>query len=643
VSNKKNETKQQIIDEVSKALGIGPFFIGVGSTEPLEFFRDVAKELGIDLSGVSTKPEIGKRIVESRGGVWDSSCDSRSSASGGGSTVTFDGLARIRQSVQGFESQSSSNREEDYLDIRPGIESLLTYRHHGYEPWYALAELVDNAVASFRIARKSNLLVDQDRLTVDVIFDRENRVIVIEDDAAGISRDRLNDALIAGRSPSDKSDLHQFGMGLKTASFWFGSYLSIETFPAESATKISVEVDLVKLIKNGEGVLPVVAASTGERHGTRITLKNLWPERSVPTAKTLTKVRDYLSSIYRKDIKDGWLILNVGGQVLKPLGHEVLIAPRWDNQSSEPERWEKLIEFDVDGKRVSGVVWLLAKGDTANAGLVLTWKGKAIVGAGAGANDANDSYRPKNIYGRSNSFPSQRLMGELDMSAYPVTAKKDGLEWTEEEQERFTELLRAELDAEPLPLIKMAVMFRKSGKPLDSDKDIREAANSLIGALAGIESSEFSDFDFLSIPDEVASTISEIPEFDVNEIVQSDHLENLDSQLYAFSLPISLPGMRSCELRIEWSPSDSRVVWHNREGQDLLVIHVNRASKFLENYSALPQFHLEPTLRLLMALVLAEIEATSEGLKSARRMTNIVNERLSQNLGQPVLMEPNHG
>ncbi len=643
MSNKKTETKQQVIDDVSRALGIGPFVIGVGSTEPLEFFRDVAAALRIDLSGVSTKPEIGKRIVESQGGIWDTNCDSRSSASGGGSTVTFDGIARIRQVVLASAFENSSKAEEGYLDIRPGIESLLTYRHHGYEPWYALAELVDNAVASFRIARKKNLLVGQDLLNVDVIFDRENRVIVIEDNAAGISRERLNDALIAGRTPSDKSDLHQFGMGLKTASFWFGSYLGIETFPAGSETKIGVEVDLVTLIKNGQGVRPVVVASSGDRHGTRITLKNLWPERSVPTARTLTKVRDYLSSIYRKDIKDGWLVLNVGDQVLKPLDHDVLVAPRWDTASASPERWEKLIEIDVDGKKVSGVVWLLAKGDTANAGLVLTWKGKAIVGAGAGANDANDSYRPKNIYGRSNSFPSQRLMGELDMSAYPVTSKKDGLEWTEEEQEKFTELLRAELDAEPLPLIKMAVMFRKGGKPLDSDKDIREAANSLIGALAGIESSEFADFDFSSIPDELTATPLENTEFGVDENIDSQDIESPESPRHTFTLPISLPGMRSCELRIEWDLSDSRVVWHNREGEDALVIHVNKASKFLENYSALPQFHLEPMLRLLMALVLAEIEATSEGLKSARRMTNLVNERLSQRLGQPVLMEPDHG
>jgi hypothetical protein len=226
----------------------------------------------------------------------------------------------------------------------------------------------------------------------------------------------------------------------------------------------------------------------------------------------------------------------------------------------------------------------------------------------------------------------------LDMSAYPVTSKKDGLEWTEEEQEKFTELLRAELDSEPLPLIKMATMFRKGGKPLDSDKDIREAANSLIGALAGIESEKFTDFDFSSIPNELEVPNSGYAEIEIDENNESDTLE---SQVRTFSLPTFLPGMKSGELRIEWDSSDPRVVWHNREGDDLLIIHINRASKFLENYSALPQFHLEPTLRLLMALVVAEIQATAEGLKSARRMTNIVNEQLGQSLGQPVLLEPN--
>ena len=70
------------------------------------------------------------------------------------------------------------------------------------------------------------------------------------------------------------------------------------------------------------------------------------------------------------------------------------MAPRWDDLGGPAYRWEKTIEVDLAGKRIEGLVWLLDRGDTANAGLVLSWKGKAIVGAGAGANDANDSTSP---------------------------------------------------------------------------------------------------------------------------------------------------------------------------------------------------------------------------------------------------------
>ena len=278
-------------------------------------------------------------------------------------------------------------------------------------------------------------------------------------------------------------------------------------------------------------------------------------------------------------------------------------------------------------------MWLLSRGDTANAGLVLTWKGKAIVGAGAGANDANDSYRPGTIYGRSNSFVSQRLMGELDMSDFPVTAKKDGLEWTEDEQDKFARLLRVAIDEEPLPMIKMANMYRKRLKQNDVSRDINSAATSLIEALKNFEVGSESSIDFGSLEiDEVAEVQVRIEKIPTIGEVDPEEVHNL-----SFALPMLFPGMRSGDLRIEWDPEDPRVFWWQREDGDLLVIHVNRASRYLENYSALPQFHLEPILRILMALVVAEIQATSEGLRSARRVTAIVNERLGQSLGQPIL------
>jgi hypothetical protein len=626
------ETKQQIVSSICSQLGISEFMVGPGSSEPAEFFRAVALSLRIDLAGVSTKPDMGRRIVEYAGLTWDEECDSRGTASGGGSTVTNRGLVRVREAVL-LLMNSRSMGNSRALDIRPGVESLLTYRHHGYEIWYAIAELVDNAVSSFRIGKREGRLQGDDPLKVEVIFDKDNRTIVVQDNAGGIEIEKLEDALIAGRAPLDKSDLNQFGMGLKTASFWFGSHLNIETFPVGRRMRIEVDVDLLRMIATGSEVIPIVTQTDAEAHGTRITISGLWPERAIPATKTLTKVREYLASIYRQDLKSGTLILEVGDRRLEAPSQEVLLAARWDLPEEPAIRWEKLIDIDLNGKRVEGVVWLLSRGDTSNAGLVLTWKGKAIVGAGAGANDANDSYRPQIIYGRSNSFVSQRLMGELDMSAFPVTAKKDGLEWTEDEQDSFAKLLRAAIDEEPLPMIKMATMYRKRLKPLDINGDIKTAVSSLIAALTSAGAEDLPPVD-LTNPrfDNEPPPTPPPPSSPLAVDVETGAALN-----QSFVLPMLFPGVRSGVLRVEWDPEDSRVVWWHREEGDLVVIHVNRASRYLENYSALPEFHLEPILRILVALIIAEIQATAEGLLSARRMTAILNEQLSKSLGLPVL------
>lgn len=629
-------TKQQTIDEVCEVLGVGPFSVGKGSSEPAQFFLEVAQSLGIEVPSTSSKPEVARRIVEKAGMVWESDCDSRSTDSGGGSTVTLEGLKLLLSAVKKLRSWPLS------IDVRPGVESLLTYRRHGYETWYAIAELVDNSVASFRLKKRSGEIAPEETLTVTVEFDREKNSVVVEDNAGGIDLRRLEDALIAGRAPEDKSDLNQFGMGLKTAGFWFGSRISVLTWPANQGMQIQVVVDLQKVISKNEAVVPDVMADHQDRHGTRIELDHLWPERKLPTRKSLGKVRNYLASIYRKDIREGVLKLIVDGQEIEAPLHAVLEAPRWDNPLGDSLRWEKLVHINLGEREIDGIVWLLEKGDTANAGLVLSWKGKAIVGAGAGADDSNDSYRPKAIFGSPNSFVSQRLMGELDMSGFPVTATKDGLEWTEEEQEEFAELLKQSLDEEPLPMLKMARMFRKGSKPADVSKDIDEAATSLIAALADLHGKSEIDFDYSQLPDDgdateiVHGSDSEQPGGDLSSAGFSTGDE---TPLKTFELPHFIPGMREARLNILWDPHDSRVIWHQRESGGVLLICVNRASRFLENYSALPKFHLEPILRLLVSLVVAELKATAEGVKSARRMTSIVNELLGQSLGLPTLVE----
>ena len=87
-------TKQDLIDEICKHLGIPSFPISTGSTEPKEFLLAVADQLGITgLSVGMDKQELGKLVVEASGELWLPDYDST------GGTITKEGLLAIKASV----------------------------------------------------------------------------------------------------------------------------------------------------------------------------------------------------------------------------------------------------------------------------------------------------------------------------------------------------------------------------------------------------------------------------------------------------------------------------------------------------------------------------------------------------------------
>ncbi len=92
-------TKQELVNDICRIAGIAQRKLGRGSTEPIELFVDLAVRFEVPIGDSRSKPAIARLIVEHAGGEWSNECDSRGSASGGGSTVTGEGLARLRDAV----------------------------------------------------------------------------------------------------------------------------------------------------------------------------------------------------------------------------------------------------------------------------------------------------------------------------------------------------------------------------------------------------------------------------------------------------------------------------------------------------------------------------------------------------------------
>lgn len=76
------------------------------------------------------------------------------------------------------------------VSIVPGVSILGVLSNLNYEPWFALAEYVDNAIQSAHIDAGVIQSVEPDfRLKVDISYERDDGGrIVIQDNAGGIAR-----------------------------------------------------------------------------------------------------------------------------------------------------------------------------------------------------------------------------------------------------------------------------------------------------------------------------------------------------------------------------------------------------------------------------------------------------------------------
>ena len=92
-------SKEALITTIARLVGIPDPGIGIGSSVPKALFDGVCVRFGLDATG--SMPQQAQRIVQAAGMPYVASAfDSRETPSGGGSTVTEDGLRQIKAAVQ---------------------------------------------------------------------------------------------------------------------------------------------------------------------------------------------------------------------------------------------------------------------------------------------------------------------------------------------------------------------------------------------------------------------------------------------------------------------------------------------------------------------------------------------------------------
>lgn len=321
----------------------------------------------------------------------------------------------------------------EQLEFRTSNRILKTYKNFPYKPWYAIAELVDNSTQSYRWhkERLEEAYRDEGKtLEVRISYDRKNGTLSVWDNAMGMSWDELQHGILLANPPEDTSGRSEFGMGMKTACSWLGRVWTVETKKLDETERYRVSVDIDSFGPADEALeAEIWEGEDPEKHFTVIEVNEMFHEFR---GRRLGKIKDYLVSMYREDIRSGNLRLFWDGDELEPK----TIVPLTITDGAEERTWKKDLEFSINGKRVTGYACLLAKENRGRkyAGFDLLRRGRVIVGRPGG-------YRPEVIFGEArNDLKNQRLYGELHLDEFPVNHLKDDFIW-ESFQQKFDEAL----------------------------------------------------------------------------------------------------------------------------------------------------------------------------------------------------------
>lgn len=504
------------------------------------------------------------------------------------------------------------------VNIKPGVSVLAVLRHLNYKPWYALGEFVDNAVQSF-IKNQSQLVKIEGgdlKLRVDIDIDSAMPArISVRDNAAGISKSDYGRAFRPAALPPDRKGLAEFGMGMKSAACWFAPKWSVRTSALGETVSREVRFDIKRIVSDNLEELSVqeVQEST-DAHYTEIRLENIFRE---PQGRTIGKIKEHLTDIYRGFMRDGFLVLSFNGEVLKYTEPKILRAPYFKEPDSQIKTWRKEITFDFgEGLLVHGFAALLERANTAKAGFALFRRGRVIQGSG------DEGYRPSYIFGQANSFRYQRLFGELHLEGFEVSHTKDGFRWDENE-ETFLQLLREFLDEGNTPLLKQAEGYRVRVPNKTIQKVAREAVGNVTKVLQE------------TLPNSLPSIVNAQPlEASTEQTAPKALLvsRNFDIEFSSVRWSISIE-LTNDQATCEW------VILADRnpklEEPRELNIRVSMAHPFMVRFAKTDPENIEGLLRLAAAMSLAEVIARDAGVSQAGAIRRYVNDILYGPLAQP--------
>jgi hypothetical protein len=496
-----------------------------------------------------------------------------------------------------------SKIENVSIKIQTGVYGQ--FRNLKNTVWFALGEYVDNAVQSFE-NNKTKLLQANDnkyQFEVRIDIDNEKKFIRIFDNAAGIDSVNFQRAFEPAHIPIDNTGLHEFGMGMKTASIWLGNLWTVETAALGEDELRFVEFDLDKVLEEERELLEVKNIEKNPKtHYTEIVLHNLSP--NAPSNHQIDKIKRHLLSIYRKFIRKGDMKLFINDEELIYEEPEILKAPFYNNLQGESIEWKKEINFSTDNYKVSGFIAILSTMSTSTInGLSLFRRGRVIEGS------HDEKYRPKVLCGQVGSPRYKRIFGELELEGFGVSFNKGSFQ-EQEDLEALMDALQTEISSKDFDLYTQAEKYIKP-KTIEDNKVV---GKNIVSALKKI-----SDKEVLKVKLETSIKEIENVTLAANNVEFSKTAETIDSHEEI----IELKGDKYkliLELITESAISDlySLIILEDELFSKRVIYKINLAHPFFTRFEKLKKEEdYQPILLIIRSLVLAEIIAPSQGTKAA--------------------------
>ncbi len=519
---------------------------------------------------------------------------------------------------------TAATRSIDTISIRPGVNVLSILRHLNYRPWFALAEFVDNSIQSFLMNRAELLRLHGGQFVLRVDIDVEQYDggrISVRDNAGGIKTEDYSRAFRPAELPPDRTGLAEFGMGMKSAACWFSPTWQVRTSALGETVMRQVNFEIERIVADRIEELQVTETpAEADAHFTEITLLNL---HKTLAGRTISKIKEHLSDIYRVYTREGLVVIRFNGEELIYTDPDILVAPEYDENHEpvgDPVEWRlDLDDFDFgQGLRVRGFAALRRTASTKYAGFSLFRRNRLIEGSG------DDKYRPQAVFGTPNDFVYQRLFGELHLEGFDVSHTKDGFRWDENE-EPFLELLKERLNDTAKPLIRQARNYRarpakQALKKAAEASSTRTAQSLERHGVAAVESAAAD-------PVHVATARSLSPAG-----LASRRIVDLEFENRRWRIVLELSDDPAIG---EWfEVSEAVLSGEEGGGRELLGLRLSLRHPFMERFVGADGEKLEPLVRVATALGLAEKVSRDGGIAMAgtirRKLNRILTLALSR-------------